>query len=111
MNQNNFDIYCLQETHKISLQNFNFIEKNANTLGFLSPASKMKKDYRGVAILVGRALQKFKIQNLNIDIPSLKHRMMHISILAEEEINIINIYAPVNYIEKSDLWRLKNYLT
>ena len=27
MNQNNFDIYCLQETHKISLQNFNFIEK------------------------------------------------------------------------------------
>ena len=75
------------------------MKKNANTLGFLSPASKMKNDYRGVAILVGRALQKFKIQNLNIDIPSLKHRMMHISILAEEEINIINIYAPVNYME------------
>ena len=29
---------------------------------------------------------------------------MHISILAEEEINIINIYAPVNYIEKSDFY-------
>ena len=26
MNQNNFDIYCLQETHKISLQNFNYID-------------------------------------------------------------------------------------
>ena len=103
MNQNNFDIYCLQETHKISLQNFNYIEKNTNTLGFLSTASKVEKDYRGVAILVGRALQQFKIQNLNIDIPSLKHRMMHISFLAEEEINIINIYAQVKYMEKSDL--------
>ena len=101
MNQNNFDIYCIQETHKISLQNFNYIEKNTNTLGFLSPALKIKKDYRGVVILVGRALQQFKIQNLDIDIPSLKYRMMHMSISAEEEINIINIYAPVNYIEKS----------
>ena len=112
MNQNNFDIYCIQETHKVSLQNFNYIEKNTNTLGFLSTASKVEKDYRGVAILVGRALQQFKIQNLNIDIPSLKHRMMHISILAEEEINIINIYAPVKYIEKSDFYEyLKKYLT
>ena len=72
----------------------------------------MKNDYRGVAILVGRALQHFRIQNLNIDTPSLKHRIMHISILAEEEINIINIYAPVNYIEKSDFYEdLKNYLS
>ena len=30
MNQNNFDIYCIQETHKISLQNFNYIKKNTN---------------------------------------------------------------------------------
>ena len=109
MNQNNFDIYCIQETHKISLQNFNYIEKTTNTLGFLSPASKIEKDYRGVAILVGRALQQFKIQKLDIDIPSLKYRMMHMSILAEEEINIINIYAPVNYIEKSAFYEdLKN---
>ena len=78
----------------------------------MSPASKIKKDYRGVAILVGRALQQFKIQKLNIDIPSLKFRMMHVSILAEEEINIINIYAPVNYIEKSAFYEdLKKYLT
>ena len=27
INQTKFDIYCLQETHKISLQNFNYIEK------------------------------------------------------------------------------------
>ena len=75
-------------------------------------ASKVEQDYRGVAILVGRALQQFKFQNLNIDIPSLKHRMMHISILAEEEINIINIYAPVKYIEKSAFYEdLKKYLT
>ena len=34
---------------------------------------------------------------------------MHVSILAEEEINIINIYAPINYAEKSDFYEgLKN---
>ena len=112
MNQNNLDIYCLQETHKISLQNFNYIEKNTNTLGFISTASKVENDYRGVAVLIGRSLQQFKIQNLNIDIPSLKHRMMHISILAEEEINIINIYAPAKNIEKSNFYEdVKKYLT
>ena len=37
---------------------------------------------------------------------------MHISILAEEEINIINIYAPVNYEEKIDFYEdFKKYLT
>ena len=37
MNQNNFDIYCLQETHKISLQNFNYIEYNGiRSINFLS---------------------------------------------------------------------------
>ena len=112
MNQNNLDIYCLQETHKISLQNFNYIEKNTNTLGFISTASKVENDYRGVAVLIGRSLQQFKIQNINIDIPSLKHRMMHISILAEEEINIINIYAPAKNIEKSNFYEdVKKYLT
>ena len=112
MNQNNLDIYCLQETHKISLQNFNYIEKNTNTLGFISTASKVENDYRGVAVLIGRSLQQFKIQNLNIDIPSLKHRMMHISILAEEEINIINVYAPAKNIEKSNFYEdVKKYLT
>ena len=75
-------------------------------------ASKVENDYRGVAILIGRALQQFKFQNSNIDIPSLKHRMMHISILAEEEINIINIYAPAKNIEKSNFYKdLKKYLT
>ena len=112
MNQNNLDIYCLQETHKISLQNFNYIEKNTNTLGFISTASKVENDYRGVAVLIRRVLQQFKIQNLNIDIPSLKHRMMHISILAEEEINSINIYAPAKNIEKSNFYEdVKKYLT
>ena len=37
---------------------------------------------------------------------------MHISILAEEEINIINIYAPAKNIEKSNFYEdLKKYLT
>ena len=38
--------------------------------------------------------------------------MMHISILAEEEINIINIYAPAKNIEKSNFYEdVKKYLT
>ena len=32
INQNNLDITCLQETHNISTENFNIIEKETKTL-------------------------------------------------------------------------------
>ena len=95
INQNNLDIICLQETHKISTENFNLIEKETNTFGFISTPTGPLRDYRGVAILIGRKLQQYQIQNITIDIPTLRYRVMHISILAEEKIHIVNVYAPV----------------
>ena len=95
INQNNLDIICLQETHKISTENFNLIEKETNTFGFISTPTRPLRDYRGVAILIGRKLQQYQIQKITIDIPNLRYRVMHISILAEEIIHIVNVYAPV----------------
>ena len=63
INQNNLDIKCLQETHKISTGNFNLIEEETNTFGFISTPTGPLRDYRGVAILIGRKLQQYQIQN------------------------------------------------
>ena len=72
INQNNLDIICLQKTHKISPENFNLIEKETNTFGFISTPTGPQRDYRGVAILIGRKLQQYQIQNITIDIPNLR---------------------------------------
>ena len=95
INQNNLDITCLQETHKISTENFNLIEKETNTFGFISTPTGPLRNYRGVAILIGRKLQQYQIQNITIDIHNLRYRVMHISILAEEKIHIVIVYALV----------------
>ena len=109
INQNNLDIICLQETHKISNENFNLIEKETNTFGFISTPTGPLRDYRGVAILIGRKLQQYQIQNITIDIPTLRYRVMHISILAEEKIHIVNVYAPVANILPLDNSKLAFY--
>ena len=67
------------------MENFNLIEKETNTFGFISTPTGPLRDYRWVAILIGRKLQQYQIQNITIDIPNLRYRVMHISILAEEK--------------------------
>ena len=61
-----------QETHKISTENFNSIEIETNTFDFLLTSKGTLRDFRAVDILVGRRLQQFKTQNIDIDVPSLR---------------------------------------
>ena len=90
MNQNEFDILCIQETHIVTKESFNFIEKTTNTFGFISAPDT--PNYNGTAIFLGRGLHGFQIKNINIEIPSLKYRVLHISIHADTIFHIINIY-------------------
>ena len=64
VNQNNLDIICLQETHKISTENFNLIEKETNTFGFISTPTGPLRDYRGVAILIVENYNNIKYKTL-----------------------------------------------
>ena len=68
----------------------------------------------GVAILVGKRLHGFKIKEHNINFNSLKYRVLHISIEAEETVGIVNVYAPAqdNVTEKLGSFKdLKKYLS
>ena len=92
LKQNKFDILCIQETHIIKKETFSLIEKSTNTFGFYSAPDIA--NFSGVAIFMGRGLHGFQIKNNNIDNPTLKYRIMHISIHADTIFHIINVYAP-----------------
>ena len=60
------------------MENFNLIEKETNTFGFISTPTGPLRDYRGVAILICRKLQQYQIQNTTIDIPTLRYILLKI---------------------------------
>ena len=89
------DILCLQEIHKINSEIF--IEKQTKSFSFIQTNSTKNtmRNFCGVAIFVGKRLHGFKIKEHDINSNSLKYRVMHIYIEAEETVGIINVYAPV----------------
>ena len=103
MNQNEFDILCIQETHIVTKESFNFIEKTTNTFGFISAPDT--PNYTRTAIFLGRGLHGFQIKNINIETPSVKYRVLHISIHAITIFHIIYIYAPARKEHKAPFYR------
>ena len=101
LKQNDLDIFCLQEIHKINSETINFIEKQTKSFSFIQTNSTKNaiRNVCGVAILVGKRLHGFKIKEHDINFNSLKYRVMHISIEADETVGIVNVYAPVQEMQ------------
>ena len=62
---------------------------------------------------MGKRLHCFKIKEHDTNFNSLKYRVLHISIEAEETVGIVNVYAPAqdNATEKLGFFKdLKKYL-
>ena len=47
----------------------------------------------------------FQIKNINIESPSLKYRVLHISIHADTIFHIINVYAPARKEHKAPFYK------
>ena len=93
--QNDLDILCLQEIHKINSETINFIEKQTKSFSFIQTNSTKNtmRNFCGVAIFVGKRLHGFKIKEHDINSNSLKYRVMHISIEAEMPVSIRKLQA------------------
>ena len=86
MNENNFDIFCLNETKlsvktQIEFENYNIIRKDRNSRG------------GGVAVLIKNNLQ---FTHTNI-FDKFNLELIHIKVtLAKCDVNVISIYSPPN---------------
>ena len=106
LNNSNIDILCIQETHLVSDEYKNKIEKETKGILFLNQAQ-----WSGSAVLIRNFLTNIKIDHLKINDPVIQNRVTHLRIHSDSNIDIISVYANANNEYKIEFYEhFKTYI-